>query len=72
MGSNGLFLLLAVNNSFLIPLDRFPTLKLDSYLVGNHILEQIEVDKSIDGVPSNIERLINLNEDCSHAINQLI
>ena len=72
MRSNGLFLLLAVNNSFFIPLDRFPTLKLDSYLVGNHILEQIEVDKSIDGVPSNIERLIDLNEDCSHAINQLI
>ena len=72
MRSNGLFLLLAVNNSFLIPLDRFPTLKLDSYLVGNHILEQIEVDKSIDSVPGNIERFIDLNEDCSHAINQLI
>ena len=62
------FFLLFMNNSFLIPLDRLPSLELDINLISTHILKEIEVDETIDSISSNVERFINLDEDCSHDV----
>ena len=65
MGSYSLLFLLS-NNSFLIPLDRFPPFELDIDLIGSHVLEQVEIDKTIDSISSNIEGLIDLNKNSGH------
>jgi hypothetical protein len=59
------------NNTFLVPFDGLPALKLDKDLVAVHVFEKVEVNIPIDGVSCNVEGLVDLYEHCSHPLNLL-
>ena len=59
-------LFLLAEHSFLNPPHRLPALELDYDFVGVDDLDQVEEDLPLDGVPCEVERLIDLNERARH------
>ena len=59
-------LLLLAEHSFLDPPNRLPALELDDDFVGVDDLNQVEEDLPLDGVPCEVERLVDLDERAGH------